>query len=143
MRSFVIDSNALVYWLHEGSRYHDEVNRFLMLELETADDLYVLSSSLNEVYYALHAHYMDEAAARASILDAASLLDVMDLTGFYVHDALASDEPDYEDGLIRAFAESLEVDAIISYDKRAFKRSRIPKLTAAEALQRYRDDYEK
>ena len=55
-------------------------------------------------------------------------------TGPLVFEALDSNEPDYEDGLIRGTAEALQVDAIISYDKKAFRSSFVPKLTAGEAL---------
>ena len=94
---------------------------------------YALSSSLNEIYYALHSHYMSEGEARASIRDIAETFDLVDLTGLQVFAALDSDEPDYEDGLIRSVAEALQVDAIISYDKKAFHKSFIPKYTASEA----------
>ncbi len=47
--------------------------------------------------------------------------------------ALDSNEPDYEDGLIRSTAEALQVDAIISYDKKAFHKSFTPKYTASGA----------
>lgn len=50
-----------------------------------------------------------------------------------IFNALDSDEPDYEDGLIRAAAEALQVDALITYDKKAFKYSSIPSMTAEEA----------
>lgn len=134
MRSFVIDSNALIYWLHAGSPKYEEVNAFLGAALEQDCGVYVLSSSLNEVYYALHTHYLSEADARASTSEVADLLDVVELTGLLVHQSLAGNEPDYEDGLIRALAEHYEVDAIVSYDRKAFRASRIPKLTAGKAL---------
>lgn len=77
---------------------------------------------------------MNEADARSAIRDIAETFDLVDLTGLFVFESIDSDEPDYEDGLIRAAAEALQVDAIISYDKAAFKQSPIPKMTAPEAL---------
>ncbi len=134
MSSLLFDSNALVYWTYRDSPYHDEVSRLLRHALKEKGSIYALSSSLNEIYYALHNHYMDEVDARGSIREIAEVFDLVDLTGPIVFDALYSDEPDYEDGLIRAAAEALQVDAIISYDTKAFKRSDIPTLTAKEAL---------
>ena len=60
-------------------------------------------------------------------------LYMLDLNSTLIDDAFQSDEPDFEDALIRSAAESLQVDAIISYDENAFKNSFIPKLTAKEA----------
>lgn len=77
---------------------------------------------------------MSEKDARDSIRNIAEVFDLVDLTEPLIFDALDSDEPDYEDGLIRTAAETLQVDAIITYDKQAFKDSFIPKMTAQEAL---------
>lgn len=134
MTSLFIDSNVLVYWLHPGSPFNAEVSAFLREAFARDQSLYVLSSSLNEVYYALHSHYMDERSARASIETVADVFELVDLTSSIVSTALASNEPDYEDGLVRAAAEALAVDAIVSYDRKAFHASPIPSLTAAEAL---------
>ena len=133
MSSFLLDSNALVYWLYPSSPYHDEVSTFLEAAFERGCDVFLLSSCLNEVYYALHTHYMDEATARTCIATASEVFELVDLTTALVTQALASNEPDYEDSLVRAAAESLEVDAIVSYDKKAFRGSHIPKRTAGEA----------
>lgn len=138
MSSLLFDTNALVYWVYCDSPYNEEVSALLYQELAGRGSVYALASSLNEIYYALHTHYMSEKQARASIRDIAEVFDLVDLTGTLVFSAFDSDEPDYEDGLIRAAAEALQVDAIISYDKKAFKGSPIPKLTAKEALSTYR-----
>lgn len=134
MSSFLFDTNALVYWVYPDSPCNEEVSQLLRSTLAEQGSAYALASSLNDVYYALHRHYMTEENARASIREIAEVFDLVDLTGFLVFDALDSSEPDYEDGLIRSAAEALQVDAIISYDQKAFKASIIPALTAEEAL---------
>lgn len=50
--------------------------------------------------------------------------------------ALASDEPDYEDGVVRALAERCHADYIISRDEHAFVGSVVPRVSAAEFLAR-------
>lgn len=134
MSSFLFDANALVYWVYPGSPHHEEVTDLLKSLVSRRNNVYALSSSLNEIYYALHSHYMDEKNARDSIRNIAEVFDLIDLTGSLVFSALDSDEPDYEDGLIRATAEALQVDAIITYDKKAFTDSFMLKMTVEEAL---------
>ena len=134
MSSFLFDSNALVYWVYPDSPFNGEVSDFLLEALSGKNSVYALTSSLNEIYYALHRHYMSEPCARESIRDIAHVFDLVDLTGALVFDSLDSDEPDYEDGLIRAAAESLQVDALVTYDKKAFRHSAVPTVTAAQAL---------
>lgn len=134
MKSLLFDANALLYWVYPTSPFHDDVSQLLRKAFQSDASCYALSSSLNEIYYAPHSHYMDETEARASIRDIAETFDLVDLTGSLVFEALDSDEPDYEDGLIRGTAEALQVEAIISYDKKAFRNSFVPRLTAGEAL---------
>lgn len=131
MGSYLFDANALVYWVNARAPQHGEVARAVRALIENGDEVYALSSSLNEIYYALHTHYTNEAAARDSIADIAATFALVDLTTPLVKASLLSDEPDYEDGLVRAAAETLEVDAIVTYDKKAFTASRIPKLAAS------------
>lgn len=137
MSSLFFDANALVYWVYPESPYHGDVSALLHRAFANRDSVYALSSSLNEIYYALHRHCMSESDARASIREIAEVFDLVDLTGPLVYYALDSNEPDYEDALIRAAAEALQVNAIISYDKKAFRGSFVPTLTAREALESY------
>ena len=58
------------------------------------------------------------------------IFDMVDLNSTIIDDAIDSDEPDFEDALVRCAAEILQVDAIISYDEDAFESSDIAKLTA-------------
>ncbi len=137
MTSLLFDANALIYWVHPDSPHHEEMLCLVNETCVNQSTVCALSSSLNEVYYILNRHYMSEAEARESLRDIAETFDLIDLTGLFVHESIESDEPDYEDGLIREAAEELQVDAIVSYDKAAFKNSFIPKMTAQEALESF------
>lgn len=64
-----------------------------------------------------------------------SLYDVVPLDAIAYSEALSSHEPDYEDSLIRACAESWEADYIISADRNAYKDSLIPSIEAADFLE--------
>lgn len=134
MTSLLFDANALIYWACAASPHHDDVYRLLRTATRARCFIYALSSSLNEAYYVLHRHYMSELDARNAIRDMAETFTLIDLTDYLVFTSVDSSEPDYEDGLIRAAAEDLQVDTIITYDKAALKNSFIPKMTAAEAL---------
>lgn len=133
MTSLFFDTNALIYWAHLKSPRCEEVSALIYAAVANQCPVYALASSLNDVYYALCRHYMTKPQTRDSVRDIAETFDLVDLTGSFVFDSLDSNEPDYEDGLIRSAAEALQVNAIITYDKAAFKKSFIPKMTASEA----------
>lgn len=137
MTSLLFDTNALIYWVYPDSPFHDETLCLIDEAFLNRGAVYALASSLNEVYYILNRRYMEESEARESIRDIAETLNLVDLTGIFVLESIDSNEPDYEDGLVRIAAEELQVDAIISYDKAAFKSSFVPKMTAAEALEAF------
>lgn len=137
MAALLIDVNALIYWIHPGSPWYDEMDGLVYHAICRGDDLYVSASSLNETYYVLRKQYgVSEAAARGSLVDVADVFSVLATDAEAVNAALVSDEPDYEDAVVRAVAENNQVDGIITYDRRAFKGSFVPSCTATEWLDR-------
>lgn len=99
---------------------------------------YLAASSLKDVYYVL-TKYCDEASARKFISALTDLCEIVAVDASVCKIAMTSNEPDYEDGVIRACAESLPVDFIISRDKKAFKHSTIRRLSAQDFLDIFSD----
>lgn len=76
--------------------------------------------------------YFDEPSAREFVAAACDAFEILPIDESICRIAIASDEPDFEDGLIRASAEVAPVDFIISRDERAFRRSTIKRMSAQE-----------
>lgn len=98
-------------------------------------EMLVCVASLNDVYYVLRRHYGSEEQARRYVGELMELFDVRPLLPRHARRSLASGEPDFEDGLIRAVAEDSGVDTIVSRDRAAFAGSSIPRKTARECLE--------
>lgn len=94
---------------------------------------FVSAGSLKDIYYIL-TKYADEPSARQFVGAVMDLFEVVPVDEPLCRVALLSDEPDFEDGVIRTCAESVPVDFIISRDERAFARSSIRRLSAQEYL---------
>ena len=94
---------------------------------------YASALSLKDVYYVL-TKYAGERQAREFVRATIDLFEVVAVDGVACRIAAFSDEPDLEDGLIRACAESIPVDFIISRDKAVFARSSIKRLSVREYL---------
>ena len=91
------------------------------------------SASFKDVYY-IAQRKNGESWARNAVRKLMGLL-VVTPTDAEVYDmALNSDEPDFEDGIIRACAELNGADFIITRDKAAFAHSKVRSVTAAEYL---------
>ena len=132
-RRLLIDTNILLD-AAMGERTGWTAATLLVDELVYEDVIgYVSALSLKDIYYVL-SKYADERAARSFVLATMDLLTVADVDGTLCRLAALSDEPDFEDGIIRACAEDLSVDFIISRDEKAFARSPIRRLSAQEYI---------
>lgn len=94
---------------------------------------YIAATSLKDVYYVL-TKYADEQSAREFVCAAMDLFNIVEVNASICRMAAASDEPDFEDGLVRACAESIPADFIISRDEGAFARSALKRLSAQDYL---------
>lgn len=57
-------------------------------------------------------------------------MDVADLTGLALDDAFSSEEPDQDDGIVRATAELLGAEVIVTRDSSACWESSVPAMGA-------------
>lgn len=95
--------------------------------------------SLKDAYYLLGRQF-DETTARTAIKRLLDLLVVLPVGAEASVVAAESNEPDFEDGLIRAAAELNHVSFILTRDKAAFNNSTIRKLTCSEYLEIVRSE---
>ena len=92
---------------------------------------FVVAISLKDVYYVL-TKYADEPSARKFVIALLDLFEVISVDAPLCRIAATSNEPDFEDSLIRACAESVSVDFIISRDESVFLKSTIKRLSAQD-----------
>lgn len=89
------------------------------------------AGSLNDAYY-IARNFCTEAGRRGWLEFFLDRFDVFPVDTALCRASLDSDEPDFEDGLVRACAEALDVDYIVSTDRKAFKRSYIRRIESPE-----------
>ena len=135
-RVLLLDTNVIIDALAPG-RPEGAAARSLIAEALGRDDveLAVLASSLKDFYFIYERHYGSEPEARRQVRLLRTLATLVDLTGGVVDRALGSDEPDFEDGLVRAAAEGIGADLIVSRDAAAFAGSPVSRTDAAGALE--------
>ncbi|WP_283169717.1 PIN domain-containing protein [Curtanaerobium respiraculi] len=103
----------------------------LLDEVEAGDTQAIMAAtSCKDVYYVL-SKYMGEIDARAYILALMEVFDICAIDRAICLQSALSNEPDFEDGLIRACAENDRVSYIISRDEKAFRKSPTKRLSAA------------
>ena len=133
-RSVLLDTNILIDAAVPGREQHVFAS---MLEEEAAYGglkVYVAATSLKDAYFLIKAE-TDEAFAREYIQCLLRLYSPAPVDAFVCEQAAYSNEPDFEDGIIRACAESVGADYIISRNLKAFKHSTVKRLNAQEYIE--------
>lgn len=134
MPKLFFDTNALLDAVLDERPESRAARRLITASRNGECDIYISVSSLKDVYYLTCRHYKDEKTARQLIRKYKNSFTVVELTMDILETALESDEPDFEDGLIRASAEQAACDAIITRDASAFLTFTGRKMSPAEAL---------
>ena len=133
-RVLLFDTNVLLDLLVKTRPQREEAWRVVELCNGGGGVGIVCPMSLKDAYYVLCKDFT-EGDARKLIQQAMGLFVVAPLGPEECDRSLRTDEPDFEDGLIRACAELNGVDFILTRDTGAFRTSPVKALTCAEYLE--------
>ena len=132
----LVDTNILL----DAAMTERPEHAYALLLLEEASyneaDLFIAGTSLKDAYYVL-SKYANAQSARAYVRAALDLLNPVAVDTNLLTLAVYSDEPDFEDAIVRQAAESVSADFIISRDMEAFAKSTIKRLSAKEYLEAF------
>lgn len=132
-RRILLDTNILLDVV-SLDRPESKAARDVLRRCNGGGDMGVVApTSLSDAYYILRKQY-GEHKARALVRALMDIVVILPLSHEECGLSLYSDEPDFEDGLVRAAAELNEVDFILTRDTDAFARSRVRSLTCSEYL---------
>jgi len=133
MDSVGLDTNVLLDFFAADRPEHPlAVSLFRELRLSNAT-VCVVATSMKDVYCVLGRTH-GRAVAQGAVAAMMATMTVLPVDDACCRTALASTEPDFGDGIVRAAAETAQVTYLISRDRRAFVGSRVSCLTPAEAL---------
>lgn len=131
MAKVVLDTNIVLDYLSATREKHaDAVDLLEALLADGAAEPVLPAGCIKDAYYILCRHYHNESLVRSRLDDFRRVVTVADLTQEVLDRAFASDEPDLEDGIVRATAELLGADAIITRDAAAYGASSVPSMDA-------------
>jgi len=129
----LLDTNVLLDAVVPGRPQSVEACRVLELCNGGGDLGFACALSMKDVYYVLQRH-CGEAQAREAVEALAGLVAVVPVGIEECDMSLRGNEPDFEDGLVRACAELNDIDFILTRDTAAFRRCKIRSVTCAEYL---------
>lgn len=130
----LLDTNVLVDYAVRNRPEHDHAVRLMERIVSGKDAGFTTSGSLKDFYY-LCRKPLGEPLSRELVRRFLVMLDVLAVGQAECNDSAYSDEPDFEDGLIRAAAERNGMDFIITRDAGAFDHSPVRSMTARRYLE--------
>ncbi len=139
MHKLLLDTNVLLDFMVEERPESDcAVEVFRRCAGGAAKGI-VCTGSLKDVYY-LGQKYLGEQAARDFVRAFLRIFDIAPVDKALCMTAVNSDEPDFEDGLVRASAEENRADFILTRDVAAFRRSTVRAVTPSCYLELFGTD---
>ena len=140
MNRIVLDTNVVLDYLSTRRPCHQEAVDLLYYCFEEGECEPVMPNScIKDAYFILYRQYHNEPVIRARLDDFRRVVTCEPLSNEVLDAAFSSDEPDFEDGIVRATAELLGATAIVTRDSEAYRGSKVPAMTAREYLMKFAD----
>lgn len=135
-RRVLLDTNVLLDYLDARRAEHDTARRLVHALISGAAAPVAPASSYKDVYYILRRSLGSEPDARELLRGLIECVPItpVDLRGSDLAPSIVSDEPDFEDALVRRLAEREGLVAIVTRDASAFRRSCVPVFDPREFL---------
>lgn len=133
MEKVFVDTNIIIDLLAKREPFYKDAQDLFTLSDKKEIELCISSLSFANAYYSIAKHHKD-VDAKKYLSKFKVLVTVFPLEDKAIELALASDFTDFEDGLQYFIAMDNEADIIITRNKKDFKSSKIPVMTAGEYL---------
>lgn len=133
MEKVFVDTNIIIDLLAKREPFYKDAQDLFTLSDKKEIELCISSLSFANAYYSIAKHHK-EVDAKKYLSKFKVLVTVFPLEDKAIELALASDFTDFEDGLQYFIAMDNEAEIIITRNKKDFKSSKIPVMTAGEYL---------
>lgn len=135
MERLLIDTNIIVDLLTKRKDFYREAQELFTLADEKNILLFISALTFANTHYLLSKE-LDADEARKILIKFKTLVEILPLENKILELALASDFNDFEDAIQYHTALDNQLDMIITRNKKDFKKSRLPVLSAREYLNR-------
>ncbi len=135
MEKIFVDTNVVLDLLSKREEFYREAQDLFTLSDHKEINLYVSSLTIANAHYLISKnHKLDD--ARKILIKFKVLVEVLPLDDKVLELALVSDFKDFEDAIQYHTALENDIDIIVTRNKKDFKNSKIPVLTAKEYLKK-------
>lgn len=135
MEKVFVDTNVVIDLLAKREPFYKDAQDLFTRSDKKEIQLHISSLTFANAYYSIAKHYKS-VDAKKYLAKFKVLVTVLPVEDKAIELALASDFEDFEDGLQYFVAMDYACDCIITRNKKDFKQSKIPVLTAEEYLKK-------
>jgi predicted nucleic acid-binding protein len=135
MENIFVDTNVVIDLLAKREPFYKAAQDLFTLSDKKEIQLSISSLTFANAYYSIVKHYKDVDAKRY-LSKFKVLVNILPLEDKAIELALASEFTDFEDALQYFIAMDNDADIIITRNKKDFKTSKIPVMTAGEYLKK-------
>ena len=130
-----MDTNIVIDLLAKREGFYSEAQELFTLADEKIISLYISALTLANTHYIL-SKYLDVDEVRKILIKFKTIVEVLPLEDKVLELALASDFNDFEDAIQYYTATDNGLEIIVIRNKKDFRKSKLPVLTAREYLNR-------
>lgn len=134
MEKIFVDTNIVMDLLEKREAFFEEAQELFTLADKKEVKLYISALTIANVHFLLYKHLKME--ARKILIKFKMLVEVLPVDDKIIELALISDQKDFEDAIQYYTAIENDIKIILTRNKKDFKNSTIPILTAREFLNR-------
>ena len=135
MEKLLIDTNIIIDLLAKRESFYQEAQELFTLADERRLSLFISALTFANTYYIL-SRDLNADEARKVMIKFKTLVKILPLENKVLELALSSDFCDFEDAIQYYTALDNKLEIIITRNKKDFKKSKLPVLTAREYLNR-------
>lgn len=135
MDKIFVDTNIVIDLLAKREPFYRAAQELFTLSDKKDVQLQISSLTFANAYYSIVKHYKS-VDAKQNLSKFKVLVEILPLEDKAIELALASDFEDFEDGLQYFTAMDYESDIILTRNKKDFKSSKLPVMTAEEYLKK-------
>lgn len=135
MDKIFVDTNIVIDLLAKREPFYRAAQELFTLSDKKEVQLQISSLTFANAYYSIVRHYKS-VDAKKYLSKFKVLVEILPLEDKAIELALASDLVDFEDGLQYFTAMDYESDIILTRNKKDFKTSKLPVMTAEEYLKK-------
>lgn len=138
MHKLFLDTNVFLDWLFERAPNAEAAATIIELGQEGQLELLCSSSTITNLIYFTQKQIKERNRIRTLIKDLVTLVEVIPTNSRHIYQAMDNDFSDLEDAIqYETAAANPKVFAIITQNKKNFKKSKIKVLTPQEYLKNY------